>query len=153
MSFNWDGMTEQTFAMLCKTMEKYSHSYDDYITNVHYNDFIGSVRIGNLCFDIVVREDNNEGTCVDYDLYVGGVDTGYGYSNPNKYDPLNYNGQDDYPYDYAGSGTFKEPFHKMTYDVFKKYAESVMESFIYQADKGYTLCSLVAKANEDLLVW
>ena len=152
-NFNWDGLTEQAFTMLCNTMEAYSSSYEDYITNMHYNDFVGSVRIGNLCFDVLVGEDDNGGACVYYDLYVGGVDTGYGYSNPNKFDPLNYNGQDDYPYDYAGGGTFKEPIRSMSYDVFKKYAESVMENYIYQTEKDYTLCSLVAKANEDLFVW
>lgn len=69
MKFNWNSFTEEDFVNYCATIEN-ERMFD--------NDFIGCVRIGDLCFDLIVREYNDE-FVLDYDLYVGGFDDGYGY--------------------------------------------------------------------------
>lgn len=44
-------------------------------------EYIGSVRTGELCFDILSCGDK-----LFFDLYVGGVNTGYGYSYKSEYE-------------------------------------------------------------------
>ena len=102
-------------------------------------DYIGCVRVGNLCFDLVVSYDIYGKQFLAYDLYVGGVDTGYGYSDSN------------YPYDYAEGGNFEDTLISMTYENFQKYAEEKFELFIkIWPDEGP---SLIEKANEPLNIW
>lgn len=55
---------------------------------------IGQVQIGDLMVDFVLREDTDENSVLDYDVYIGGLDAGYGYTEKNKI-----------PYDYCGGGT------------------------------------------------
>ena len=55
-------------------------------------DYVGKVIIGNLSVEFVLREYEN-GRVVDFDIYVGGVDSGYGYTEKNHT-----------PYDYAQGG-------------------------------------------------
>lgn len=48
-------------------------------------DFLGNLYIGDLCFDLVLRDhEGDTGVVLDADLYVGGVDTGYGYTRTNQ---------------------------------------------------------------------
>lgn len=129
MKFNWNDFTEKSFEVACEMLKE----------NEHDEDFVGSVRIGDLCFDILTREYNDK-LYLDYDLYVGGVDTGYGYS-------------DDYPYDCAGGGSFDESFVNMNYEEFKVYAEKIMGNYIRNEENTYTHVSLIEKAEAELNIW
>ena len=129
MKFSWENFKEESFNVACDLLKE----------NEGNEDYVGSVRIGDLCFDILTREYNDK-LYLDYDLYVGGVDTGYGYS-------------DDYPYDYAGGGSFNKSCVNMTYEEFRTYAEEVMAHYIKTEEKVYEHASLVAKAEEELNVW
>ena len=83
-----------------------------------------------------------------FDLYVGGVDTGYGY------------GADNYPYDYCDVASFSwnDDLTDVTDDDFKRELEEYIEEHIntnegYVTDVGAILVSLIDKANEDLKEW
>ena len=52
----------------------HQHDFDE--NDEMEGSYIGAVRSGDLCFDIY-----NWGNHLWFDLYVGGVDTGYGYSD------------------------------------------------------------------------
>lgn len=130
MNFNWDGFIEEDFANYCATIEN-EKMFD--------NDFIGCARIGDLCFDLVLREYNNE-FVLDYDLYVGGVDDGYGY------------GKENYPYTEGGGGTFEDSLISMSYDDFVKQAEETFTDYIYNSNYSAEY-NLVDKANEPLHTW
>lgn len=129
MKFNWDGFNKESFDVACAIIKE----------NDGYENFIGAVRVGDLCFDILTREYNNK-LYLDYDLYIGGVDTGYGYA-------------DDYPYDYYGGGSFDESCIDMKYDEFVSYAEKTMKEFIENEESAYTHASLIEKANDELNMW
>ena len=136
MKFDWTNFTENDFTDYCAKAENAMMAPDDYV---------GCVRVGDLCFDLVARMDDNcEKWHLSYDLYVGGVDTGYGYSSRNS-ELL------DYPYDYAEGGDFDDGMIWMTYEEFKKYANEEFEKFI--ATWPYKEASLVEKANKPLNIW
>lgn len=129
MKFNWDGFKKESFDTTC---DKLKNGNRDEVC-------VGQVRIGDLCFDVTTREYDNK-MYLDYDLYVGGVDSGYGYSN-------------DYPYDYYGGGSFDESSVGMNYDEFVSYAEKTMKEFIESESEFYKNASLIEKANIELHVW
>lgn len=144
MKFDWSEFTEVGFF-------NYGEKMKD---EVEYGDeYVGCVRIGDLCFDLLIRLDDNGNKIFTYDLYVGGVDTGYGYSNPNKFNKELYNPEDDYPYDYVGGLDFSSTCTNMSYDNFKLYAEAEFEHFIKVENEAYKEASLIEKANEPLKVW
>lgn len=106
-------------------------------------EYIGCVRVGNLCYDIIDWGDH-----LWFDLYVGGVDTGYGY------------GADDYPYDYCDLAGFKwdDDLADVSDEDFKKELESFIEEHIntfegYVTDAGAIQVNLIEKANEELREW
>lgn len=79
------------------------------------------------------------------DLYVGGVDTGYGY------------GVDNYPYDYCDVASFTWN-ENVSNDEFKKDLEEYIEEHInthegYITDIGGIPVSLIDKANKELKEW
>ena len=123
---------------------KHQHEYED---GDGYGDYIGSARVGNLCFDII-----NWGNHLWFDLYVGGVDTGYGYSCKEEYK--------DYPYDYADSCSFiwdddvkdtsLEEFQKELTEYIKEHIEK-LEGYV--TDVKAMAVSLIDKANEELQLW
>lgn len=101
--------------------------------------YYGCVRVGNLCFDIRLSMDEVE--YVDGDLYIGGIDSGYGY------------GKDDYPYECAGDGadmSVEELLSISTYQRWKVRFEELANECINRNDKAY---NTVAKAYEPLRVW
>ena len=120
MQFDWTGFSEYDF-------KKYAKNPDI------FDDYIGCVRTGELCFDIVIRP-YDEGPVLTYDLYVGGIDDNYGH------------GKDDYPYTYADGGGFDSSYKEMSYEEFQKMAEQKFVAFI--TERGWT-----EKANEPLHVW
>ena len=130
MKFDWTNFTKIDFTDYCAKVENSMIGYDDYV---------GCVRVGNLCFDLIVFYDENGKQFLAYDLYVGGVDSGYGYT------------ASDYPYDYAEGGNFEDTMISMTYEEFQKYAEEKFELFITMWP--YEAASLIEKANEPLNIW
>ena len=129
MNFDWTNFTENDFVDYCARVEN---------GMVYGDDYHGCVRIGDLCFDLVTRSHEKGKLWLSYDLYVGGVDTGYGYS-------------DDYPYDYAEGGDFEDCMINLSYDDFKKTAEEHFKVFINTWP--YNKADLVAKANKPLNIW
>ena len=105
------------------------------------DDYIGNIRVGKLCFDLVTRCHDTDQIILTFDLYVGGVDTGYGYSD--RYEKQ-------YPYDYADGGNFIN-IESMNYLDFQKYAEDVLTKYINESE--YTLANLPEKASEELVLW
>lgn len=106
-------------------------------------NYIGSVRAGDLCFDIL-----EWGNHLWLDLYVGGVDTGYGY------------GADGYPYDFCDflgfawydiirdttDAEFKEQVEKHITEILKKNPE-------YTTDTRNIKVNLIEKANMEMQEW
>lgn len=133
MKFNWDGFTEEDFVDYCAKME------NDQVCD---GDFFGSVRVGDLCFDLVARENSNDFVidALDYDLYIGGIDDGYSY------------GKDNYPYTEGGGGSFEVAMIGYTYGTFVKIAEANFEDFIMNSYSSSEY-NLVEKANEPLHIW
>lgn len=129
MKFDWTNFTEIDFTDYCSKAEN-GLMYED--------EYVGCVRVGNLCFDLMIR-DNDGKLYLSYDLYVGGVDSGYGYTTS------------DYPYDYAEGGNFEDTMISMSYEEFQKYAEEKFELFI--KIWPYEAASLIEKANEPLNIW
>ena len=127
--------------------ERYRKQQHEYKDDDVYGEYIGSARIGNLCFDII-----NWGNHLWFDLYVGGVDTGYGYSQQDGYE--------DYPYDYADSGSFiwdddvkntsLEEFQKQLTEYIIEHIET-LEGYV--TDVKTMAISLIDKANEELQLW
>lgn len=140
MEFNYDGFPKQ------KWIELYTKLRENDIDD---DEYCGSIRVGDLCFDIILHTsiywDSNELDPTDSyvcgDLYIGGVDSGYGYGNDN------------YPYDYSSDGadmSVKEFLNLITYEEWKtKFEELAMET-IERNNEHY---GTVAKANEPLHVW
>lgn len=126
MEFYWD-LTEENFNSLQK----------NFVQN-----FIGCVRVGDICFDIVERSPSDwekDGCFLTADLYVGGVDNGYGYSSIDDW----------YPYDERDGYCFDEKVYSMTYEEFKEYAEKTLSEFIdYCNDE-----EVKAKAKMPLHIW
>lgn len=128
--FVWN-FSEDTFEK-CKTENAY--------------DFVGNVRVGNICFDIMQIDDD---ASLWIDCYVGGVDSGYGY------------GEDNYPYDYANSvGTVisRGLYKKMSRDQFVEYVEKELTKEIndtktYECWETKETINLIDKANEPLRIW
>lgn len=130
-----------------KDFEEYKmHQHDDY-GEYNEGDYIGSVRTGNICYDILSWEKS-----LWFDLYVGGVDTGYGYSDRD--------GFEDYPYDFCDVYSFEwdkdlkdtsiEDFEKEVSEYIKKY---ISENDKYVTDMRAIPVNILEKANEELCLW
>ena len=148
MKFDWTNFTSIDFTDYCAKVE------NDIIES---DDYVGCVRVGDLCFDLLVRTDGEDKWWLSYDLYVGGVDTGYGYSDVVRAKKI-YNGEPydepkdpQYPYDYAEGGDFEGTMISMTYEDFQKHAEAEFKKYI--KTWPYKEVSLIKKANEPLNIW
>ena len=128
--FNWDNFDERAYNKAVKYCRNASVFTDDYV---------GAARVGDLCFDLVFREtDNDAERLFTYDLYVGGVDNGYDY------------GIDGYPYEFCDGGCFCDESLDLPYEEFKKYAEKEMTDYINSHSSWYDLGK---KALEPLHIW
>lgn len=112
-------------------------------TKIH--DYIGSIRIGTLCFDLLERQEDSK-KYLYADLYVGGIDTGYAY------------GEDDYPYTYIDQIYERLDFDKLPnhYKEFRKLMEERITRRIRHAKPiidGNIEFSLQEKVMEDLKIW
>lgn len=110
MKFKWNLQPE---------FQRYKENQHTYTTESESGEYVGSVRVGNLCFDII-----NWGNHLWFDLYVGGVDTGYGY----------------------GADDFKMELEKYI-------EEHIYANEGYVTDVGAIPVSLIDKANEELREW
>ena len=137
----------------CQVLKKRSETYTWEHTDVtkkwleakaagdkEIHDHIGSVRIGTLCFDLIERKGKRD------NLYVGGIDTGYGY------------GKDDYPYTYVDWISRQWTVDKLPKDYrsFKKEIEEKLTMLIKHA-RSITLkrkqYSLQEKILDDVKIW
>lgn len=136
MVFNWDSFPKDDFVDYCARME-----------NGLLGDgaYIGCVRIGTLCFDLVLREyinrNNTKEYSLDYDLYIGGIDSGYGYASTTRY-----------PYSYDGGGSFESLMIDLTYEQFKDNVERALTDFIMNEGSEHNI-SLVEEANKPIKIW
>lgn len=118
---------------------------------------IGSCRVGDLCFDI--RPWGDEVINLGFELFCGGVDTGYGYSAEEAMKEGNYNDKYEvpeellYPYDEVGYGEFPDEIWTVDLEQFKAIAEGYFRKFISETNETYGLADLAAKANEPLHIW
>jgi hypothetical protein len=130
-------LTEEDWKKYPKEMLNNLESYGCYNTA----GVAGCCRIGDLCFDFRAWGDENGGA-LGYELYVGGVDSGYN-------ETLN-----GYPYDLATEyGEFDLGVLDLPFDQFKETAERVLRGFILKANDSYKAADLIEKANQPLNVW
>ena len=135
-SFVWD-LTEEDWKKYPEEMLRNLDAFDCYNTA----GVVGSCRIGDLCFDFRAWGDEN-GAALGYELYVGGVDSGYN-ETPNGY-----------PYDLVTEyGEFDLGILDLPLEQFKKTAEPLLRDFILKANEKYKAADLVEKANQPLNVW
>lgn len=127
--------------------KKYRNNQIKYTKANEEGDYIGSVRVGELCFDIM-----DWGNHLWFDLYVGNVNSGYGYSN--RY------GYKDYPYDYADTCSFKfdKNLKEIGFEDFKKELSEYIEVHITSTKEYVSYLrglkiDLIKKANEKLNLW
>lgn len=155
MKFAWD-IDEEKWGAFAKAIneENFLAAYDE-------GDYIGCCRVGDLCFDIRAWN-GGDWTGWGFELFCGGVDTGYGYSAREAMATGKYENKWEvpdelqYPYDEVDYGEFdmwySEPIPP--FDEFKSKAERVFEEFIESHRDNYlSNADLVAKANEPLHVW
>lgn len=134
MRFKWNLQPE---------FNRYKKNQRSYKQEESSGEYVGSVRTGNLCFDII-----DWGNHLWFDLYVGGVDTGYGYGTEN------------YPYDYCDVASFawNDDLTDVSDGDFKMELEKYIENHIntfkeYDTDFKAIHVNLVDKANEELREW
>lgn len=139
MKFKWN-FSEEIY-------EKYKRNQRNHDLADAYGKFLGCIRTGNLCFDIMNYGNMDCGNCLVFELYVGGVDTGYGY------------GKDNYPYDLCDVNDIEnnEDLSNVKFEDFKKEMEEYLEEHI-KALEGYVAfgninVNLIDKANEPLKEW
>lgn len=131
--FDWSGFTENEFVDYCAKAENNMISEDE---------FVGYCRVGDLCFDLVARDLGAGDLGLTFDLYVGGIDDGYGYSRID-------NG---YPYTEADGDYLTDSGISFSYEDFKDFAEGIFINYIEHS--GYTnRMNLIEKANEPLHIW
>jgi hypothetical protein len=126
--FYWGGFTENDFKQYCDNVDVLGEDW-----------FVGAVRIGDLCFDLVTRDFGDGGITLTYDLYIGGVNDGYGCKNGH-------------PYTYGDGGSFRGSCTDMTYEEFTAYAEGVLSEFIAGC-KPTDDYNVQSKADEPLCIW
>lgn len=130
MKFNWNELKK----------ENYTNDRKELLELV--DDYIGFIRIGEICVDVLIRDygEDESKLAYSYDFYVANEDTGYGYK-----EELNI------PYDYAdGTDLYNL---SLSYEDFVKESEKIITKFINENDKKNHAYSLVEKANMPLLIW
>ena len=95
-------------------------------------DYIGNMRIGTICFDIIIRE-----AILNFDCYVGGIGD-YGYSTKV--------GFENYPYEEYGGFDIEKDYTKMSLEDIKQEAERLAEEFIIESH-------LTNEAKKELILW
>lgn len=152
MKFVWE-MNEEKW-------EKFADAIDRDAFDVAYmeGEFLGCCRTGDLCFDIRAWS-GGEWAGWGFELFCGGVDTGYGYSQREALATGKYNHKWDvpeelvYPYDEVDYGEFPAGFSTYSLKEFQEKAEPIFEEFIKEKSEAYSEADLIVKANEPLHIW
>ena len=145
-----------------KKWEEFADAIDRGAFSVAYDvgEFLGHCRVGDLCFDIRAWN-GGEWSGWGFELFCGGVDTGYGESaaeamemHPEYKTKWDVPDELMYPYDEVDYGQFPKGFETYSLDEFQRKAEPIFERFIYEKAEAYSdNADLMAKANEPLHVW
>ena len=128
--FNWDEFTKDTF-----------DGWQD--RDVYDCKFLGCVRVGDICYEILVWNFGRDGLMLGYECYVGGVDDGYGYSKKCVDQDVTEKG---YPYTQIDGDIFGFDDKDLSYDEFRTAAETEFIEHI----KWY---NLTEKAEMPLHIW
>jgi len=134
MIFDWSDFTAEDWVDYCAKVEN---------DQMYADDFIGAVRVGELCFDFVTREYDAGKLVLTFDLYVGGIDSGYGYSRI----------EDGYPYDYAEGSNFDDTCISLPYQEFQLLAEAAMKRYLGEGQIFYAQANLTELAERPLHIW
>lgn len=104
-------------------------------------DVIGQARTGDICFDLVLRTDPHDRFFLGLDLYVGGIDDGYGYSAEDALLNGNYiyehevPAEELYPYtERDGCGGPLCNYSKLTFEELVEKLEAEMNEYIDDGD-------------------
>lgn len=122
-------------------------------------EYLGCCRTGDLCFDIRAWSPGEFWTGWGFELFCGGVDSCYGYSQREAMETGKYNDKYEvpdelwYPYDEVDYGELPAGFETYSLVEFQKAAEVVFEKFIKSANDRYKEADLIAKANAELHVF
>lgn len=139
LKYDWSGFTKENYDKMIK------EANGETFWRVG-RDYFGCVRVGELCFDIMLFfDDSDDHFQVDLDCYVANEDTGYGYKELDDGTEMAYD---------EASGTAVDLI--LDYDEFKSEAEKAIEGFIEWADKNCRLGKtylFADKASKELLIW
>lgn len=158
-TFDWSQLT-------CAQFSRYKHYVVDAVDDGFSDhccvyEYFGSVYCGELCFDLLLYNVEDK-LYLGFDLYVGGDDTGYGYScrealASGKYaSEKEVPAEEQYPYDEADGGAFPGEGSDqlclgLTYEEFQTLAEKEFSDYILNGPKR--MPSLKEKASQPLHIW
>ena len=146
MEWTWeDKRDNKEIKRLLKAVKKGKEANENF-------DFIANVRSGELCFDLIVREYDENDYRLSTDLYVNGdgIKPGYGESETGK------------SYDFFGNVGYcfkSAEFKNMGINEFKQFINEHLTIAIKGADDENSVgimgsrCNLIEKANKPLIVW
>ena len=137
LKFDWSGFTKENYDKMFNDANKETLGRVD-------RDYYGCVRVGELCYDIMLYYDVDDQIQVDLDCYVANEDTGYGYKTLDDGTEIAYD---------EASGTAVYDI-EICYKHFKDNAEKAIERHIrwYDRFEEHTY-KLADKANKELLIW
>jgi len=154
MKFVWE-MDEEKWEEFANALDRKAFEVAHMV-----GEYLGCCRVGDLCFDIRAWSPGEFWNGWGFELFCGGVDTGYGYSarEAMKDHPewkWKYEVPDKllYPYDEVNYGEFPAGFESYSLKEFQEKAEPVFEEFIKEKSIIYDNADLIAKANEPLHEW
>ena len=154
--FYWGEFTPENYKDVLTYAQETLLNNDGSRESVDYREpeFFGCVRAGEICVDLSVAFPENE-AWLYFDVYVGGVDSGYGYSCREALATGKYANKRDvpveemYPYDEADGGAI-EIFFGETYDSFKSRLEPTLTEYF---DNSRHAANLADKASQPLHKW
>lgn len=150
MNFVWD-MNEKDWNKFTNAVKR-----NDLDLAYMEGEYLGCCRVGDLCFDIRAWH-GGEWAGWGFELFCGGVDSGYGYSSREAMATGSYESKWDvpdellYPYDEVDYGEFPNGFASYSLTEFQRKAEPIFEELIRTSN--YDGADLLAKAEEPLHVW
>lgn len=152
-NFDWTQAEKTIVGPLVTDRENWTDYCERATRGMIYEDtYLGCVRTGELCFDIVTRTyDEDIGPVLTFDLYVGGVIDGTdpeGRPVPYAYSQI----EPDYPYEYAEGDDFDSMCDDLSFEAFKELAEDAFTRYIN--DGPYTKhFNLPELARKPLHIW
>ena len=133
MTFDWSDFNQETFEKYCAQMNKQKQEELNgpgagvYLCEY---DYLGAVRVGELCFDLLLRlkdyDDDHSPLVLTFDCYAGGVKYG---DEPYAYSRI----EPDYPYEDVGGADFPTDCTEYDYHDFQVFAEQEFTKFIKES--------------------